>query len=109
MQHRSYIPQDELDLSIMKDLDESTLSMFFDVLDLAIESMKTFLDEDIANGRTYLDSLTLDQIDATQDYYFRLLDVYMEYEQSDDIQDLMDILIALEIQKNKVGSMLKSD
>jgi hypothetical protein len=109
MQHRPYLPQDELDLSIMKDLDESSLNMIFDVLDLAIESMKTFLDEDIANGRAYLDSLTLDQINATQDYYFRLLDVYMEYEQSDDIQDLMDILIALEIQKNKVGSLVKSD
>jgi len=109
MQHRPYLPQDELDLSIMKDLDESSLNMIFDVLDLAIESMKTFLDEDIANGRTYLDGLTLDQINATQDYYFRLLDVYMEYEQSDDIQDLMDILIALEIQKNKVGSLVKSD
>lgn len=98
---------DSLDFSFVSTLSDDELNMFFEVLDLAIESMRDTVRDDLANGSKNLSMLSLDQLDTMTDYYSAILEIYTDYELYEECGDILYILDSLKDYKEKVGSMLE--
>lgn len=96
---------DDIDFSFVYDLDEDSLNMFFEVIDLAVITMTDAIQKDIDGGEVYLSSLTAEQNSYMFMYYSKLLELYTEYELYEECEDIKYILDNLKRYQEKVGNM----
>lgn len=93
------------DFSFVYNLNEDDLNLFFDVTDFAIESMVEVINE----SREYTNSLSSDQLKEVVDYFYKILDVYTDYELYEECNDIVFVINTCEDRlKNldeKVGNM----
>lgn len=97
----------DLDFSFVYQLDEDTLNMFFDIIDLSIEEMADAIQKDLEQGEIYLHSLSYERNVEIHGFYSRLLDLYTDYELYEECEDIIFILNNLEKYQEKVGNMIK--
>ena len=83
---------DILDFSYVKDLDEFSSSVFFSILDSAIDTMQSAIQKDLDNGGEYLQSLTTEQKAEMYTYYSKVLNLYTEYELYEECEGIKFIL-----------------
>ena len=98
----------DLDFSFVYELDEDTLNLFFDIVDLSIEEMADVIQKDLEQGEVYLYSLSHDRNIEIHGFYNRLLDLYTDYELYEECEDIVFILNNLEKYQEKVGNVIKN-
>lgn len=97
----------DLDFSFVYELDEDSLNLFFDIVDLSIEEMYDVIKKDLDQGETYLHSLSYDRNIQIHAFYSKLLDLYTDYELYEECDDLVFILSTLEKYQEGVGNTIK--
>lgn len=97
----------DLDFSFVYDLDEESLNLFFDIIDLSIEEMADVIQKDLEQGEVYLYSLSYERNIEIYGFYSRLLDLYTDYELYEECEDIVFILNNLEKYQEKVGNVTK--
>lgn len=97
----------DLDFSFVYELDEDSLNLFFDIVDLSIEEMSDVIVKDLEQGEVYLHSLSYDQNLQIHAFYSKLLDLYTDYELYEESEDIVFILNNLARYQEKVGSVIK--
>jgi len=94
-----------IDFSFVYQLKEEDLNMFFDVTDFAIESIVDIIKE----SQVYVNQLPLAQAKEVVAYFYRLLDLYTDYELYEECDDIVFVINTLEghvkIMEEKVGNM----
>jgi len=81
------------DFSFVYDLNQEELELFFNVTDIAIETMLDVLSE---SSEEFLKSLNPDQAVQIVSYYNQLLDLYSDYDLFEDCEDIASILLTIE-------------
>ncbi len=98
----------DVDFSFVYELDEDSLNLFFDLVDVSITEVADMIDNDIRQGEVYLHSLTLDQNLQMYAYYTSLLDLYTDFELFEECEEIIFILNTLKKYQEKVGNVTKN-
>ena len=107
MDNMNEVSADDLDLDFINSLDEDSLTMFFEIIDIAVVNMSDVIIEDLSKDEIYLKSLPLNQNLQIHAYFSKLLELYIQHELYEECEDIKFILSHLERYQEIVGNTNK--
>lgn len=107
-QYLSSQSSSDVDFSFVYELDEDSLNLFFNLVDVSITEVADVIDTDIKQGETYLYSLTPDQRNEMYIYYSKLLELYTDFELFKECEEIVFILNSLKKYQGEVGNMTEN-